>query len=106
MLDFSANGCATQKPFFSVFLKYWSVSCSNLQRRAPVLGFGRKTLFHAPQGESLTGHAEKAGLSGGLGSSWEDHLSVPTLFFSFRSAWLLQEQENRLLSWLLWKAGW
>ena len=63
-------------------------------------------LFHAPQGESLTGHAgEKAGLSGGLGSSWEDHLSVLTLFSSFRDAWPLQEKGERLLSRLLWKAA-
>lgn len=44
-------------------------------------------LFHAPQGESLMGHAgEKAGLSGGLRSSQEDHLSILTLFSSFRGA--------------------
>lgn len=92
--------------FFLVFLlRKQSVSCGNLQRRTPVLGFGRKMLFHARQGESLTGHAgEKAGLSGGLGSSREDCLSVLPFFSYFRGARLLQEQGERLLSWLPWKA--
>ena len=63
-------------------LRKLNVSCGNLQRQTPVLGFGRKTLFRSPQGESLTGQAgEKAGLSVGLGSSREDHLSVLTSFF-------------------------
>lgn len=45
-----------------------------------------------PQGECLTGHAgETGGLSGGLGSSQQDHLSVLTLFSSFRGAWLPQK---------------
>lgn len=68
--------------FFLVFLlRKQSVSCGNLQRQTLVLGFGRKALFHAPRGESLTGHAvETAGLSGGLGSSRQDHLSALTLF--------------------------
>lgn len=60
-------------------------------------------LFHAPQGESLMGHAgEKAELSGGLGSSQEDHLSVLTLFSSFRGSWLLQELGERLLLQIPW----
>lgn len=74
-------------------LRKQSISCGNLQRRTPVLSFGRKTLFHAPQGESLMGQAgEKAGLSGGLRSSQEDHLSVLMLFSSLRGAWLTQKQ--------------